>query len=166
MGSARKNTKGKPQPQRMSGSAAFRNMSYVIVSSFFSTVRSRITRSSKGRVGHSTSLHNPNLNFPQLLDSASPALSGALLDDQLRALGLYAANTVGDGNCLFRALSDQLYGSPSRHFELRGQICDWIGRHRERYEPFVEDDRGLETHLKCMREHGQSISNGPSHRLG
>ena len=124
---------------------------------FFSTVRSRITRSSKGRVSYSTSLHNPNLNFPQLLDSTSPALSGALLDDQLRALGLYAANTVGDGNCLFRALSDQLYGTPSRHFELRGQICDWIGRHRERYEPFVEDDRGLETHLKCMREHGQSI---------
>ncbi|KAF8063988.1 hypothetical protein FPV67DRAFT_1697873 [Lyophyllum atratum] len=107
---------------------------------FFSNlfaVRSRTTRSSKGR----------------LLTSTDPAASTALLTTQLRALGLYPADTIGDGNCLFRALSDQLYGSPSRHMELRGQICDWIEKHRERYEPFVEDERGLETHLQCMREH-------------
>ncbi|KAG5641217.1 hypothetical protein DXG03_005750 [Asterophora parasitica] len=101
-------------------------------------LRSRTTRSSKAR----------------LLTSASPAASTALLSTQLRALGLYAADTLGDGNCLFRALSDQLYGSPSRHMELRGRVCDWIEGHRERYEPFVEDERGLEVHLRCMREHG------------
>ncbi|KAF9468358.1 hypothetical protein BDZ94DRAFT_1246602 [Collybia nuda] len=59
---------------------------------------------------------------------------------------------MGDGNCLFRALSDQLYGSPSRHAELRAQICDWIEKHAERYSPFVEDDRGLDAYLRCMRE--------------
>ncbi|KAG6891766.1 hypothetical protein C0992_006187 [Termitomyces sp. T32_za158] len=97
--------------------------------------RSRQTRSSRGRL---------------LTGPADPAL----LATQLRALGLYAADTLGDGNCLFRALSDQLYGSPSRHADLRQRICDWIARHHERYEPFVDDDRGLETHLRCMREHG------------
>ncbi|KAF5376151.1 hypothetical protein D9615_007651 [Tricholomella constricta] len=101
-------------------------------------LRSRTTRSSKGR----------------LLTASDPAASTALLSSQLRALGLYAADTLGDGNCLFRALSDQLYGSPSRHMDLRQEICDWIAKHRERYEPFVEDERGLETHLRCMREHG------------
>lgn len=67
-------------------------------------------------------------------------------------MGLYAAHTVGDGNCLFRALSDQLYGSPSKHHELRQQICDHIALHKFRYEPFVEDDRGLDDHLRAMRE--------------
>ncbi|KAJ7156172.1 hypothetical protein C8R46DRAFT_1165706 [Mycena filopes] len=76
----------------------------------------------------------------------------ALLTEQLRSLGLYAAPTVGDGNCLFRALSDQLYGSPSKHPQLRRDVCDWIARHKARYEPFVEDERGLDVHLRCMRE--------------
>jgi OTU domain-containing protein 3 len=71
-----------------------------------------------------------------------------------RALGLYAANTLGDGNCLFRALSDQLYGSPSYHVKLRQDICDWIESHKQRYEPFVEDERGLDVHLRCMRQQG------------
>ncbi|KAF7308362.1 OTU domain-containing protein [Mycena chlorophos] len=98
------------------------------------TLRSTRTRSSKGRL---------------LTD---PAHSTALLTDQLRSLGLYAANTLGDGNCLFRALSDQLFGTASRHSQLRKDVCDWIARHKSRYEPFVEDDRGIETHLRCMRQ--------------
>ncbi|KAG5732471.1 hypothetical protein E4T56_gene13875, partial [Termitomyces sp. T112] len=118
MGSARKGPKRKAAPP---------------------SLRSRQTRSSKGRL---------------LTGTSDPAANTALLTTQLRALGLYAADTLGDGNCLFRALSDQLYGTPSRHSELRQRICDWIARHRERYSPFVEDERGLETHLRCMRENG------------
>ncbi|KAF9528849.1 hypothetical protein CPB83DRAFT_835574 [Crepidotus variabilis] len=97
-------------------------------------LRSRNTRSSKGRLLSDTSSSTTQLN------------------SQLSLLGLYAAHTVGDGNCLFRALSDQLYGSPSKHQELRQQICDHIELHKARYEPFVEDDRGLDDHLRAMRE--------------
>jgi OTU domain-containing protein 3 len=85
-----------------------------------------------------------------------PAQNTQLLTEQLRSLGLYAAPTLGDGNCLFRALSDQLYGTPSYHLKLRKEICDWIEGHKARYEPFVEDDRGLDVHLNCMRENGTS----------
>jgi len=85
---------------------------------------------------------------------SDPAANNALLSTQLRSLGLYAANTVGDGNCLFRALSDQLYGTPNHHLQLRSEICDWIALHKARYEPFVEDDRGIEVHLRNMRTRG------------
>lgn len=77
-----------------------------------------------------------------------------MLNGQLRELGLYAAHTIGDGNCLFRALSDQLYGTPSQHLKLRVDICNWIEDHKERYAPFVEDERGLDHHLSCMRQQG------------
>jgi OTU domain-containing protein 3 len=99
--------------------------------------RTRTTRSSKPR-----------------LVLSDPNESSAQLDNQLRSLGLYAANTLGDGNCLFRALSDQLYGSPSKHAQLRQDICDFIVKHKSRYEPFVEDERGLDVHIRCMRENG------------
>ncbi|KAF8153911.1 hypothetical protein B0H34DRAFT_809552 [Crassisporium funariophilum] len=98
-------------------------------------LRSRTTRSSKGR-----------------LLTGDPSASSHLLTTQLQSLGLYASPTIGDGNCLFRALSDQLHGSPSQHLRLRADICDWIERHGGRYEPFVEDERGLGVHLRCMRE--------------
>ena len=91
---------------------------------------------------------------PQAL--ADPAENTQHLTEQLRALGLYAAPTLGDGNCLFRALSDQLYGTESYHSRLRKDICDWIAEHKERYAPFVDDERGLEVHLQCMRQQGKS----------
>jgi OTU domain-containing protein 3 len=105
-----------------------------------------------------------------------PTSSTQLLTTQLQSLGLYAAPTIGDGNCLFRALSDQVHGSPEKHREVRRQVCDWIEQHKERYEGFVEDDdylvedaggkagkrsgdrdkgKGLEAHLRCMRENGK-----------
>lgn len=89
--------------------------------------------------------------------STNPEENSQMLDAQLRQLGLYAAHTIGDGNCLFRALSDQLYGTPSSHPKLRQDICDWIEAHKERYAPFVEDERGLEHHLSCMRQPGMSL---------
>ncbi|EKM52843.1 uncharacterized protein PHACADRAFT_261495, partial [Phanerochaete carnosa HHB-10118-sp] len=85
---------------------------------------------------------------------ADPAENTQNLNEQLRALGLYAAPTLGDGNCLFRALSDQLHGTPSSHLKLRQDVCNWIESHKQRYEPFVEDERGLDVHLRCMRQHG------------
>lgn len=77
---------------------------------------------------------------------------------------MYAAPTLGDGNCLFRALSDQYYGSPSRHSEVRREICDFIEAHPERYEGFVDVDEfgesgvrkekggGLKAYVAGMRQ--------------
>ena len=70
---------------------------------------------------------------------------------------MYAASTLGDGNCLFRALSDQLYGSDTHHLKLRSALCNWIESHKERYAPFVDDERGLDVHLQCMRQPGEFI---------
>ena len=89
-----------------------------------------------------------------------------MLTTQLRTLGLYAANTLGDGNCLFRALSDQYYGSPSRHVEVRRDVCNWIQQHQERYEGFVDEDEfgsgggqdKLHEYLSRMRENGEQLN--------
>ena len=100
------------------------------------------------RLGHAID------NLFQALNLSDPAENSQLLNDQLRAMGLYAAPTLGDGNCLFRALSDQLYGTPAYHLRLREEICNWIASHKQRYAPFVDDERGLDVHLECMRQPG------------
>ena len=128
------------------------------VAALLSSVRSRTTRSSKARVRSAIyAPSSPDSLIPQPSQLLSdPTENTQQLTQQLRALGLYAADTLGDGNCLFRALSDQLHGTPSYHLRLRQEICDWIAAHKSRYEPFVEDERGIDVHLQCMRQQGSS----------
>ncbi|CAE6462607.1 unnamed protein product [Rhizoctonia solani] len=82
------------------------------------------------------------------------ASNTAELTAQLRSMGLYAAPTLGDGNCLFRALSDQIYGTPNEHLVLRKDICAFMAAHKERFEAFVDDDRSWEQHISAMRNNG------------
>lgn len=48
--------------------------------------------------------------------------------------------TDGKGNCLFASLSDQLYGTPSRHGEIRSTIIEHMRAFRPLYEDFVHTD--------------------------
>ncbi|KAL2914756.1 hypothetical protein HK105_205687 [Polyrhizophydium stewartii] len=75
------------------------------------------------------------------------------LERQLAALGLCIKDMNGDGNCLFRALSDQLFGGPDRHGECRQAACDHMQAHPDLYAPFV-DDGSLDSHIKRMRKPG------------
>ncbi|KFV85262.1 OTU domain-containing protein 3, partial [Struthio camelus australis] len=68
------------------------------------------------------------------------------LAGQLRALGLKLREVPGDGNCLFRALGDQLEGHSRNHLKHRQETVDYMIKQREDFEPFVEDDVPFEKH--------------------
>ncbi|GAA5989781.1 hypothetical protein JCM10908_002318 [Rhodotorula pacifica] len=92
---------------------------------------------------------------PKLIED--PELEEKVLNAQLREAGLYAANILGDGNCLFRALADQLYGSPSMHLAIRHEICDYLAANADRYRLFVDEDSvkgGFDGHVREMRQPG------------
>ncbi|KAG8908826.1 hypothetical protein FRB99_003064 [Tulasnella sp. 403] len=91
---------------------------------------------------------------PVLSKLSDPAQNSHDLALQLRSLGLYAASTLGDGNCLFRALCDQLYGSSKDHLTLRREICDWMDAYKEHYQGFVEDGRTWDHYIASMRQAG------------
>ncbi|MCJ1409344.1 hypothetical protein MMC19_003423 [Ptychographa xylographoides] len=55
----------------------------------------------------------------------------------LRARGLYAGTTTGHGDCLFRALSDQLYSTGSHHLEIRARVVQHMRRHASRFKSFI-----------------------------
>ncbi|XP_051493491.1 OTU domain-containing protein 3 isoform X2 [Apus apus] len=94
---------------------------------------------------------------------ASPApdtgSGGGGLARQLRALGLKLREVPGDGNCLFRALGDQLEGHSRNHLRHRQETVDFMIKQREDFEPFVEDDVPFEKHVTNLAKPGTFAGN-------
>ncbi|CAI5743472.1 unnamed protein product [Peronospora destructor] len=68
-------------------------------------------------------------------------------------LGWEVTSIRKDGNCLFRALSDQLYGHERRHLELRRRLVDFIDLERTFFEPLVAG-QGIVEYCSRLREAG------------
>lgn len=63
-----------------------------------------------------------------------------LYDDEFPLLednGLYAAQTSGDGDCLFHALSDQLYGHENSYHDIRMRVVEHLRSHKSYFEAFI-----------------------------
>lgn len=96
-----------------------------------------------------------SLSVKQLTNGLEdPAQVEKELNIQLRSMGLYAANTMGDGNCLFRALSDQLYGYPHQHGILREQVCDYLATKADKFAAFIDVEKPFEEYVRTMRQSG------------
>jgi len=69
-----------------------------------------------------------------------------------------------DGNCLFRALSDQLYFDEGRHYlKVREEICDYLGEQKNELQEFFDTNvvfknhtpANYESYVAKMREEGE-----------
>jgi len=76
------------------------------------------------------------------------------LNNQLGTMGLSLKQIPGDGNCLFRALGDQLDGNAGEHLHHRTSSVNYMRQHRDDFEPFVEDDISFDAHLASLAENG------------
>ncbi|KAL8575990.1 hypothetical protein ACOMHN_052008 [Nucella lapillus] len=84
--------------------------------------------------------------------SPSYAIYG-LLKPRLADTGRQVDYIRGDGNCFFRALSKELYGSEDFHTDWREAVCDLIESHPCVFSPFV-DGGCVSKHLHLMRQLG------------
>ncbi|KAI9795670.1 MAG: hypothetical protein M1833_006911 [Piccolia ochrophora] len=60
----------------------------------------------------------------------------------LEGQGLYAAETEGNGNCLFHALSDQIYGNQAQHRDIRSRVIEYMREHATYYKQFIDVNAG------------------------
>ncbi|KAJ8260228.1 hypothetical protein GJAV_G00178560 [Gymnothorax javanicus] len=81
------------------------------------------------------------------------------LTNQLQALGLKLREVPGDGNCLFRALGDQLEGHSRGHLRLRQETVQYMQAHRQDFEPFVEDEIPFTEYLSNLSQQGTFAGN-------
>jgi OTU domain-containing protein 5 len=58
-------------------------------------------------------------------------------DEAMERAGMKIHEVDGDGNCLFRAVSFQAYGSESKHFMVRKKCMQYIGLEKEYFANFI-----------------------------
>ncbi|KAI4334363.1 hypothetical protein L6164_019064 [Bauhinia variegata] len=87
-----------------------------------------------------------------------PSVDEATLDhqrllDRLQLYELIESKVEGDGNCQFRALSDQIYRTPEHHKFVREQIVNQLKLYPEIYEGYVPMAYG--DYLEKMSKNGE-----------
>jgi OTU domain-containing protein 3 len=71
-----------------------------------------------------------------------------------------------DGNCLFRALSDQMFGDYGNgHDQVRADVCDFMEENKDDFSMFLvlddgdakeeEDAQDFESYIEHMRQDGE-----------
>lgn len=80
----------------------------------------------------------------------------SLLEQRLAFLGLRSVCIRGDGNCLFRSCSYNLYGSEEYHRYVRLHATQHMrsGAYRKDYAIFFEGESEFDTYLKNMQRPG------------
>ena len=73
---------------------------------------------------------------------SAPLTAGVLsqYQDALKKRGLEMVEQEGDGNCLFRAVSLQVYGDPNNHAEARKRCMDFMAKNEEHFAQFIPDE--------------------------
>lgn len=72
--------------------------------------------------------------------------------DRMEKCGLHIIHVEGDGNCLFRAISHQLYLNESHHDDLRRACVKHMEIHRDRFQLFCTTN--FDDHLRYMALNG------------
>ncbi|KAE9346955.1 hypothetical protein PR003_g7171 [Phytophthora rubi] len=81
----------------------------------------------------------PNMPHRRVIQAQNPRFTH--YRDSLQAtLGLRIHNIEGDGNCLFRSVSHQVYGDDSHHALVRAACMDYMESEKEYFEPYVVGD--------------------------
>jgi OTU domain-containing protein 3 len=72
--------------------------------------------------------------------------------EMMHSLGLTVRLVRGDGNCMFRAIADQLSGDQECYMSFREKIMDYIESRQDHFSLFMEDDEKFEVYLDRMRQ--------------
>jgi OTU domain-containing protein 3 len=70
----------------------------------------------------------------------------------LETLGYFIREVRGDGNCLFRSVSEQMEGNEHNYQHYRDLCIDYIKNNKDTFAPFIEDDEPIDKYIERMSE--------------
>ena len=85
------------------------------------------------------------------MDARKHEIDMVKFKNQLKRFGLQVKEINADGNCLFRALGDQLRGTEDCHAEFRHDCVTYIEENKELYKFFIEDDESIDDYIEWIR---------------
>eukprot|EP00500_Bicosoecida_sp_ms1_P001120 CAMPEP_0203812372 /NCGR_PEP_ID=MMETSP0115-20131106/4112_1 /ASSEMBLY_ACC=CAM_ASM_000227 /TAXON_ID=33651 /ORGANISM="Bicosoecid sp, Strain ms1" /LENGTH=459 /DNA_ID=CAMNT_0050721217 /DNA_START=154 /DNA_END=1529 /DNA_ORIENTATION=- len=95
--------------------------------------------------------HHARARYVQNTDSRMHAYRRGL-----QRLGFALKPVDGDGNCLFRSVSHQVYGSDAHHAVVRAAAVRYMQAERDWFRPFVaSDDAEFDEYLERMARNGE-----------
>lgn len=84
----------------------------------------------------------------------APWTTNKQVEQHYLTLGWTVVPICKDGNCLFRAISDQLYNNELFHQDIRRRLVDFIAREETHFQPFVEGEL-VGDYCSRMQEDGE-----------
>jgi len=79
----------------------------------------------------------------------------AAFQKELNDKGLFLRDISGDGNCLFRAIADQVDGDQSLHIIFRQMAVEYMAKNPMQFSAFIDDSFTYEDYLKDMSKPGE-----------
>ena len=95
----------------------------------------------------------PRRTLPLLTTEADTTGQVQNIMELIEAEGMSVKPMPGDGNCLFRSLSDQLYNdNGANHKIVRKKVCKHLSRNTESIREFFKDSVNISKYIEKMRE--------------
>ena len=88
--------------------------------------------------------------MPQLSREDAIVQGMQLLEERLAFLKLRTIESKDDGNCQFRSISRELYGSEKHHFAVRTAVAAHMRTNRVLFEPYVGDASDFDRYMQSM----------------
>ena len=74
---------------------------------------------------------------------------------ELKALGFEIREIKGDGNCLFRCVSDQMENDENNYQVYREKCVEYMKNNKEEFLPFLDEDEKFEDYIETMSKNGE-----------
>ena len=74
--------------------------------------------------------------------------------EELKNLGYFIREVGGDGNCLFRAVSEQAENNENNYKYYREKSIEYMKKNSDSFIPFITDDEPFEKYIERMSEDG------------
>ena len=75
--------------------------------------------------------------------------------EELKKIGYFIREVKGDGNCLFRAVSEQIEENENNYEEYRRKCIEYMKVNKDTFIPFLEEDEPFDTYIEKIAKSGE-----------
>ena len=75
--------------------------------------------------------------------------------EELKKIGFYIKEVKGDGNCLFRSVSEQLEGNENNYEIYRQKCVEYMKDNKDAFIPFLEEEEPIDNYIEKISKDGE-----------